>query len=1075
MVASETTPGGMGHSKQRTVAFPPEKADVSAENKNTTFLFPGHKYFVPVELEFYWSEQNRKERERLEKRASKAGKVLNDLDRLESLQKRAAKRVEEYVQIVAQNVAILYELSQMEGYIVEVEGKSIPFVDSSEYRKAVRHYVALCDRLGGDWMALFKYKLAAFFAYWMESEIMPPVPKGLTEEKLTGNRTDQPDKLLGGKIGRWMTLTMKKISSGNAAERTRACEFITSLANSKKGMARADKETLAEKEVELVTTLSMPEEEFKEKKVRVGAKEVTITKDLLVHEIQRTVKEVFRKAHAERLEMTDEAFLRRMTKAYFPSTSANYIRGRNDAGSVGVIMEDPDIDLLRQAGGYIRKKERTGGKMEEDRRAPLEEDFEHVHDRDKFDEVQREMFEICLIKAIQEDNLAEPVALAEALKIRVITKMPPFRSFVLKFLQKMMHKVVRNHNSFRFIGSPTGGEETMADYLTKVMDLEKAMEGDEIFVSGDYKAATDNLKSWASEAAANAVADALLLPGYLRRLFIESLTQHVLVKGELRGKQTKGQLMGSITSFPILCLVNAAITRLALEIGSGKKLRIDECRATFNGDDVVFRSTKFCSDWWRAIVGLVGLEESVGKTYYSAQFLQINSTNFIKEDQRLVLVKYVNSGLMKGMKRSGGQVDLVSQTEGGLTVGQNYRELLRMAPERLHKECHNKFFSANQHVVDKFQEYGIPWHVPEWLGGAGFTGYKQPTHKDRCQATKILFNWKKAQPRSYSDSAVEWKIRQFAVDKLPKPQWTEDPEHPGIERYNKLVNDKTLDILLDSNILLEDILPRISDDYDEEAEEKSRFDHVARILKHNSKLWKINPNHALPHAMSLEDMEYRPKYAYYGADDRVLKDVEEEEFPYDPENERRLGLLKRQEISLQRRYGEQNFLDFGDFSVRETKKREKACDRGIDRSVEEVVRSWLIEHPMEPVVKRSWYESDDEETSVTENTTYLQKLVGGEVKEKKEVSVRTADVGQVVYEDKDDAWSDDDAPVNPGPKVWEDEDESTSVPETLSGGVRKPVRNHKFKKIANYRERKAVKAATSAASLIEDKYADFFS
>lgn len=626
-------------------------------------------------------------------------------------------------------------------------------------------------------------------------------------------------------------------------------------------MARADTETLKKKEYELVETLSAPQQEFKEEELTHNNISFTLVQANLEYQIARTVKEIFAHEEERNRNKTETQIIEQMTKAYFPSTSANYVNSRQDAGSVGTILSDPDIAELRRAGGYVREQ-RTERSNDEDVRES-HEDENYKHNMTEFENAQYQMFALCVEKALREENTAEPVALPEALKIRVITKMPPFRSFVLKFLQKAMHKVLRQHKCFRLIGSPTGLESSLATYIDTQLRLSEGLKEDEIIVSGDYKAATDNLKSWASECAAREISKIMRLPSYMDKLFIESLTRHTLVKGEMSGIQTKGQLMGSITSFPILCIINAAITRYAIELGTQKLVKLHKCDAMFNGDDVLFKSNRHSMEWWRMIIAKVGLEESIGKTYYSREFVQINSTNFIvKATGGVELVKYVNSGLLKGMKRSGGQVEV--SNEEGITIGQNYRELLRMAPQRLYEQCHNGFFKANQEAVNTFKKYNIPWHVPEWLGGAGLTGFKEPTHLDRCMAQKILFNWKNKNPRSLAQPETEWKIRSKATKKLPSPQWTEDPEHPGIAAYNELVNQRTLDILLDKNVDLEDLLPRSGEGYDELAEKDRRYKYTLSVLKHNSKLWAVGRSGNLPGAMSLDDMIYKARYTYIG-------------------------------------------------------------------------------------------------------------------------------------------------------------------------------------------------------------------
>jgi len=67
-------------------------------------------------------------------------------------------------------------------------------------------------------------------------------------------------------------------------------------------------------------------------------------------------------------------------------------------------------------------------------------------------------------------------------------------------------------------------------------------------------------------------------------------------------EQVGGQLMGSLLSFPLLCLQNYIAFRWVFPASVPVKI---------NGDDIVFRSTLDQFDRWSAVVGQLGLRLSL--------------------------------------------------------------------------------------------------------------------------------------------------------------------------------------------------------------------------------------------------------------------------------------------------------------------------------------------------------------------------------------------------------------------------------------------------------------------------------
>jgi len=89
-----------------------------------------------------------------------------------------------------------------------------------------------------------------------------------------------------------------------------------------------------------------------------------------------------------------------------------------------------------------------------------------------------------------------------------------------------------------------------------------------------------------------------------------------------RFQQERGQLMGNLLSFPLLCLVNY----LGFRFFSGCKGPV-----RVNGDDIVFRGTPREAKLWMEGVSRAGLTLSRGKTLVDARYFTLNSSMFKAE------------------------------------------------------------------------------------------------------------------------------------------------------------------------------------------------------------------------------------------------------------------------------------------------------------------------------------------------------------------------------------------------------------------------------------------------------------
>lgn len=171
----------------------------------------------------------------------------------------------------------------------------------------------------------------------------------------------------------------------------------------------------------------------------------------------------------------------------------------------------------------------------------------------------------------------------------------------------------------------------------------------QVFVSGDYESATDNLNGWVQRELLDLIINqATQIPRGIADLGRQLL--RTPMQWEDDGPvvyQERGQLMGNLVSFPLLCLVNYLAFRYFS--GSSGPVRI-------NGDDIVFRGTPAEYERWREGVGRSGLVLSPGKTMVDRRYFSLNSSLFKAFDRRVDIVPCIRSSAF-GLRADCGGVE----------------------------------------------------------------------------------------------------------------------------------------------------------------------------------------------------------------------------------------------------------------------------------------------------------------------------------------------------------------------------------------------------------------------------------
>jgi hypothetical protein len=358
--------------------------------------------------------------------------------------------------------------------------------------------------------------------------------------------------------------------------------------------------------------------------------------------------------------------------------------------------------------------------------------------------------------------LTRPVPLPEELKVRVITLGPSNEYHSMMDIQRLVHGYLRTREAYTLIGEPVTSsliERTFPNVPAK-----------SFFVSGDYKAATDNLQPELSLVCADQLSKMFGLNEDQRNLFFYGLCGHQidydnLLSGSCPSSleaadwvtgtklQTHGQLMGSPVSFPVLCMANDACLRASFsEYLSWYEdfpcLRGEEDSPAFyeyskgvlrgkgyliNGDDILFLGVPKLYEIWNRIVRSCGLEPSVGKNYTSPLFCIVNSTLFLFQRSEVIdtsgtfiQVPWLNQSLLNNGVREKPVILSFTNDPTVKSISSNGWEFLKGIPRHLilgdttWEDHWNSLYirSWSPYIKENVPE-GLPWFVSCQNGGLG--------------------------------------------------------------------------------------------------------------------------------------------------------------------------------------------------------------------------------------------------------------------------------------------------------------------------------------------------------------------
>jgi hypothetical protein len=624
------------------------------------------------------------------------------------------------------------------------------------------------DPKGANWMKIVKYKLAAFAAYWKCNSDLPKPPFHVN---------DSAKLLINGIIGKTINSTFGYIRTcivkGYNVWKSQNCEhktfyysvFDTVCRGIKKGCPRATEDLLADDIRSTVNKFCTPSpaptiniisncNRWCDCNNRSCIFEQVLTPEDLEIEVERTITEIcgdnkfcpskhFNLNIPSISSATDcprslMGGLRKFIEFSLPSHNCLII-----GNTVNITLREPL--LVRDVSNDVQR--RTPDNIvivDEPAFKPLEELSElntlgvSFSIDGSIEISSKEFFEIIIGLGSIEDPLMKAVALAEALKIRGITTPPAFGTFLGKPLQKFIAKLLLKFKCFSVTGGPISSK-ILKDTFPFLLEGEK-------FLSGDYDDATNKLRTRFTRVAIRKYCSILGVDQRLADIYERNLCDGMMYDPDLKDyrKQENAQPMGNILSFVLLCTINAAATRKAWEIDHRRVTDLKSYPALINGDD--FLSTFYNFNVWEKVLRIVGLENSLGKTYFVKDFVEINSLSFVVDyddfcyNRRLEPIKdfycvnFINFGLAKMIKRSDGCLsdnEATGQKERILKIaslGDCHTQLTMYTPE-LYNELTDLFIYFNKDLLKDPLLSSIQWFIPKWLGGLGLNPGPKPEER----------------------------------------------------------------------------------------------------------------------------------------------------------------------------------------------------------------------------------------------------------------------------------------------------------------------------------------------------------
>jgi len=453
---------------------------------------------------------------------------------------------------------------------------------------------------------------------------------------------------------------------------------------------------------------------------RLCPTEPKVTPDCLLDEIQRTAREIFPRG----ILYEDWEHVDRFTEI---SDHCSYEMNRSKRGNVGQLFKDSDYIHYKGLNGLNVCIESTVlGSMYYNPQKNLVGEIRFPG----WDLVTEYRNRRVVAFNSTEPGKALVKPIFEPLKIRMITAGDINTNGLYSRLQKLLWSGLQKFSPFSLTGKTVVAGDLESLYYRSV-SYDKTFK---YWVSGDYSAATDNLNRDASLAAIEAISGDPITFLVLKKGLMDTLLDFSscglddLEDDEPLREMKNGQLMGCVFSFPILCIINLACYRMALESYEGIRYDISDLPVKVNGDDIMFLGNKKLISIWEETIKGAGFEKSVGKNYVSKSFAIINSTYFNTfNPEHIHKIPYVNMGWVSGERKCGiesldGRISDAEDVWAIKDQVKNFKILYEQNPEY---PCEQKDRDRRERTIEKFKDQVISWRFDS-ISKTGYSMIESP-------------------------------------------------------------------------------------------------------------------------------------------------------------------------------------------------------------------------------------------------------------------------------------------------------------------------------------------------------------
>lgn len=401
-------------------------------------------------------------------------------------------------------------------------------------------------------------------------------------------------------------------------------------------------------------------------------------------------------------------------RLYEPSLSASFEAARSFGGGRGLVQETtfgPYRELVSE--GLVNMYGTSDPLRPQSFHGPILPSFDEA-----VDAASREPTNV----------MVHPIL--EPLKVRLITKGNTLRQWVAGHMQKALWGHLQKFPQFVLTGR-TLDRFVLSDLLEREIRFfpKYPLAPANLFedwVSGDYSAATDTLDIRHTKA----VLEMALLhvdwspkhQDVLRSVLYEQTIEYP--QGAVpKFRQRTGQLMGSVLSFPVLCIVNLVTYWSALEEYIGAEVEIDDLPVLVNGDDILFRANTGFYEIWKHKARSAGFALSLGKNYIHPRFFTVNSELWYcqgGDPNTLKFLPFLNVGLLTGQSKITGR-----QNASLLPLWDLYNLVLRGSIDPV--RSHRRFLHYHKRSIALFTSNGrYNFAAHKWKGGLGFESGRFP-------------------------------------------------------------------------------------------------------------------------------------------------------------------------------------------------------------------------------------------------------------------------------------------------------------------------------------------------------------